>query len=166
MFVEKMVDVVNSVALALPLPDAASKLTADTPDESLAVAVAKVDRSVRLDPVLAAADLEAKLEASVDTLAVEKVAVASKEVESPVELADPDPEDGGVPMMYELILLKMPPVDVGEPLLPDTVVSRVLDKENVFEPEKIELSAMVKLENVEEADEDSIVSEEGRGLAL
>lgn len=161
-----MVDVVNSVTLALPLLDAASTLVDDTPDELLAVAVAKVDKSVRLEPVLAAVELEAKLEASVDTLAVEKVAVASKEVESPVELADPDADDGGVPMIYELILLKMPPVDVGEPLLPETVASKVLDREDVFEPEGIELSAELKLESVAEADKDSIVSEEGRGLAL
>lgn len=161
-----MVDVVNSVTLALSLPDAASTLVADTPDELLAVAVAKVDKSVRLEPVLAAAELEAKLEASVDTLAVEKVADASKEVESPVELADPDADDGGVPMIYELILLKMPPVDVGEPLLPETVASRVLDREDVFEPERMELSAEVKLEDVAEAEADSTVSEEGRGLAL
>lgn len=132
-----MVDVVNSVTLALSLPDTASTLVDDTPDELLAVAVAKVDKSVTLEPVLTAAEPEAKLEASVDTLAVEKVAVVSNEVESPVELADPDADDGGVPMIYELILLKMPPVDVGEPLLPETVASKVLDREDVFEPEGI-----------------------------
>jgi hypothetical protein len=101
------VDVVRSVALAFVLPEEVSTLVADRTDNLL----------------------EVKLDVATESLAADKAVFRTEDVEASVGSIVTDVEEGGVPMIYELMLLKIPPVDVDRLLLlSEVAVPKLLER--------------------------------------